>query len=58
MIGTSSAARVYDHSTCQELARHMIHFGSLPDNCKEYPDVVADLKRRDTDNTHPTQVLS
>jgi hypothetical protein len=45
----------YDHSTCQQLASRLSHYRSLPAECKSYPDVVTELKRRDSDNTHPTQ---
>lgn len=50
--------REYDHAYCQELASHLSHMKSLPEQCKQYPDVKADLQRRDTDTTHPTQILS
>jgi hypothetical protein len=50
--------RVLDRNYCQELASHMVHLKSLPEGCKQYTDIAADLKRRDSDTTHPTQYLS
>jgi hypothetical protein len=47
----------YDHAKCQELASHLGHLKSLPTPCLKYTDVANDLKRRDTDTTHPTQFL-
>lgn len=40
-----------------ELARHLMHESALPVQCQKYSDVVVDLRRRDSDTTHPTQVL-
>jgi len=48
----------HTHDTCKELASHLIHFKSLPMECRKFTDVVVDLKRRDSDSTDPTQVLS
>jgi hypothetical protein len=48
----------FDHDKCSEMARHMMHLSSLPAECMKYKDITSDLKRRDTDTTHPTQVLS
>lgn len=48
----------YNHDFCKELASHMIHLKSLPTECIKFTDVSSDLKRRDTDTTHPTQILS
>lgn len=52
------AGRVYDHDYCNDLAQHLIHTKSLPVECLKYSDVLSDLKRRDSDTTHPTQILS
>mmetsp|Transcript_14883 Transcript_14883/g.19541 ORF Transcript_14883/g.19541 Transcript_14883/m.19541 type:complete len:93 (+) Transcript_14883:136-414(+) len=48
----------FTHDTCQQMSQHLIHLKSLPHECLQYSDVVVDLKRRDTDTTHPTQFLS
>mmetsp|Transcript_15577 Transcript_15577/g.29751 ORF Transcript_15577/g.29751 Transcript_15577/m.29751 type:complete len:92 (+) Transcript_15577:168-443(+) len=48
----------YTKQECMELARHMMHESSLPSQCQKYSDVVVDLRRRDSDTTHPTQYLS
>ena len=48
----------YTHDDCAELAKHMQHLKSLPAECMKYQDVKTDLKRRDTDTTDPTQILS
>jgi len=48
----------YTHDACQEMAAHMMHAKSLPAECKKYKDVMSDLQRRDSDTTHPSQVLS
>jgi hypothetical protein len=54
---SESSTPEYDHAKCQELASHLGHLKSLPAPCLKYKDVTTDLKRRDTDTTHPTQFL-
>lgn len=48
-------SKKYSHDYCHELAQHLIHTNALPMECRKYIDVVSDLKRRDTDTSHPTQ---
>lgn len=36
----------------------MMHYKSLPMECKKFGDIAADLKRRDSDTTDPTSLLS
>ena len=48
----------YDHDTCMNLSQHLMHFKDMPMECRQYADVAADLKRRDSDTTHPSSVLS
>lgn len=55
---TTPKATPLDHSACQDLASHMVHLKSLPEGCRAYADISADLQRRDSDTTHPTQFLS
>ncbi|GAX12092.1 hypothetical protein FisN_15Lh216 [Fistulifera solaris] len=55
---TMDMKHVYNHDYCKELACHMIHLKSLPMECMKFTDVSSDLRRRDTDTTHPTQILS
>ena len=58
-IGTSSSShRQYDYVYCSELAQHLASSKSLPSECMKFKDLYSDLKRRDTDTTHPTQILS
>mmetsp|Transcript_6409 Transcript_6409/g.8666 ORF Transcript_6409/g.8666 Transcript_6409/m.8666 type:complete len:91 (+) Transcript_6409:101-373(+) len=48
----------YTRDYCAELASHLMHEKSLPRECRKYGDVVSNLRRRDTDTTHPTQWMS
>mmetsp|Transcript_19091 Transcript_19091/g.33635 ORF Transcript_19091/g.33635 Transcript_19091/m.33635 type:complete len:89 (-) Transcript_19091:364-630(-) len=50
--------KMWDHDSCAELGRHLLHPSSLPKECKQFSDVVLSLKRRDTDSTHPTSLMS
>ena len=56
-IGGGNAPRTFDRDYCQELSAHMMHYSSLPAQCKIYTDIASDLKRRDSDTTHPTQFM-
>lgn len=47
----------YTKAECAEMAQHMLHESALPKQCAKYDDVVVDLRRRDSDTTHPTQFL-
>ena len=48
----------YDHDTCEELSKHLTHLSSLPAPCLAFKDVALGLKRRETDTTDPTSLLS
>jgi len=50
--------RNYTKQECTELARHLMHESDLPSQCQKYSEIVVDLRRRDSDTTHPTQYLS
>jgi hypothetical protein len=51
--------KVMDRMYCEHIANHMMHVKDLPMDCQtKYMDIVNELKRRDTDTTHPTQFLS
>ena len=53
------APKVMDRTYCENIAQHMLHVKDLPVECQtKYSDIVHELKRRDTDTTHPTQFLS
>ena len=47
----------YTRAQCQNMATHMLHLSTLPDQCRKYQDVVQYLKRHDTDTAHPTSFL-
>ena len=47
-----------DHTSCAEMAQHLMHVKDLPVECGIYRDIVQDVQRRDMDMTHPTQFLS
>ena len=50
---------VMDRTFCENVASHMMHAKDLPVECQsKYSDIVQEMKRRDTDTTHPTQFLS
>jgi hypothetical protein len=55
---TPVSPRKYDLVSCQELASHLVNAKSLPPQCKQYKDVVSSLKRRETDRTDGTDILS
>ena len=48
----------YTHDYCQSLASHLQHLKNLPKECQKFEDVRNDLKRRDSDTTHPSSILS
>jgi hypothetical protein len=48
----------YDRKHCEELASHLVHLKNLPAECMKYQDIASDLKRRDSDTSHPTQWMS
>jgi len=48
----------YTRDFCAELASHLIHEKSLPKECRKFNDVVTNLRRRDSDTSHPTQWMS
>jgi hypothetical protein len=50
--------RKYDHESCQELASHLINAKGLPAQCLQYTDVVTMIRRRETDRTDGTEILS
>ena len=50
--------KAYDRESCSQLARHLVHFKDMPAECIQYPDLAFDLKRRDSDTTHPSSLLS
>jgi hypothetical protein len=53
------APKVMDRTYCENIAKNMMHAKDLPVECQtKYSDIVHELKRRDTDTTHPTQFLS
>lgn len=53
------APKVIDRTYCENIAKNMMHAKDLPVECQtKYSDIVHELKRRDTDTTHPTQFLS
>jgi hypothetical protein len=50
--------KAWTHDACEELSKHLAKSAALPTECQKYNDVVANLRRRDTDTTHPTQWMS
>jgi hypothetical protein len=50
--------RQYDRSYCSELAQHVVSSRSLPNECLKFQDIIGELKRRDSDTTHASQILS
>ncbi|CAJ1931546.1 unnamed protein product [Cylindrotheca closterium] len=58
MLLHSEPSKKLDHVMCQQLSTHLVHLNGLPKECLKFPDVVSDLKRRDSDTTHPTQWMS
>ena len=57
-MSTLSPRRTYTQRDCQELSSHLMHLKDLPIQCKKFPTVTSDLKRRDTDATHGSELLS
>jgi hypothetical protein len=50
--------KTYTKTECEALSSHLIHLKSLPQQCMQYTDIATELRRRDSDTTHPTQILS
>ncbi|KAL7557332.1 hypothetical protein ACA910_003241 [Epithemia clementina (nom. ined.)] len=50
--------RYYTHKDCETMASHLLHVNQLPTQCLKFQDVTANLKRRDSDTTHGSSVLS
>ncbi|GKY92273.1 hypothetical protein MPSEU_000198400 [Mayamaea pseudoterrestris] len=48
----------HDHDTCRKMSEHLLHFKDMPVDCLQYSDVAFELKRRDSDTTHPSSMLS
>ena len=48
----------YTREFCTELSKHLMNEKALPLECYKFRDVVRDLKRRDTDTTHPTSWMT
>lgn len=42
---------------CKSMSQHVIRVKSLPQQCMQYPDIVAEVKKKDNDTVHPTQWL-
>jgi hypothetical protein len=49
---------VYNEKYCEALSHHMINPRALPKQCHQYQTIVTELKRRETDTTHPTQFMT
>ncbi|KAL7566245.1 hypothetical protein ACA910_011308 [Epithemia clementina (nom. ined.)] len=50
--------RNYTRIECASIASHLVHLKQLPMQCMKYKDVANDLRRRDSDTTHGSEVLS
>ena len=50
--------KIYSKDMCSELSKHLMHEKDLPKECAKFRDIVGDLKRRETDTSHPTQWMS
>ena len=50
--------KTYNKKECTELAKHMFRESALPAQCQKFEDIVVDLRRRDSDTTDPTSILS
>lgn len=57
-MSSMAPRRMYTQEDCMELSSHLMHLKDLPVQCKKFPNVANDLKRRDTDMTHGSEVLS
>ena len=47
-----------DYLACAELAAHVMNAKQLPHECMKYTGVVTSLRRRETDTTNGTEILS
>jgi hypothetical protein len=48
-----------DRGHCESLAQHVLRAKDLPMDCQmKYSDLVQTIKRRETDTTHPSHLLS
>ena len=51
-------SKKYSRQECESIASHLMHLNQLPVQCMKYKEVALDLKRRDSDTTHGTAILS
>ena len=47
----------YTKDVCKTLASSLNHVAQLPTECTMFPDVVHDIKRKETDKTHGASYL-
>mmetsp|Transcript_23498 Transcript_23498/g.65369 ORF Transcript_23498/g.65369 Transcript_23498/m.65369 type:complete len:91 (+) Transcript_23498:75-347(+) len=50
--------KAYSRQECATLATHLERFSQLPSQCVKFKEIASDLRRRDSDTTHGSQVLS
>lgn len=48
----------FSRQDCESIARGLQHYNQLPASCLKFQEVALDLRRRDSDTTHGSQVLS
>eukprot|EP00979_Chaetoceros_neogracilis_P006869 scaffold1392_cov269-Chaetoceros_neogracile.AAC.31 len=48
----------YSKQMCEDLAKHLMHVKSIPQECMKFSDVVHSVKVNEKDSAHPTSWMS
>jgi hypothetical protein len=48
----------YSKEMCEDLAKHLMHVKSIPQECMKFSDVVHSVKVNEKDSAHPTSWMS
>lgn len=48
----------YSKAMCEDLAKHLMHVKSIPQQCMKFDDIVHSVESSEKDPTHPTSWMS
>ncbi|KAI2504924.1 hypothetical protein MHU86_9533 [Fragilaria crotonensis] len=55
---STTPPRKFDYLSCAELASHLTKTKQVPPECSKFTDIVSSIRRRETDSTNGTEILS
>lgn len=55
---STTPPRKYDYLSCAELASHLTKTKQVPPECNKFTDIMSSIRRRETDSTNGTEILS